>query len=87
MPDPARIPVRELRNHVSDVLSRVEAGESLEVTVNNRPVAMLVPRRRRPQTLPTREFLADLPQADAKLRDELAEAFPDTTDDLDEPWR
>lgn len=83
----ARIPVRELRNHVSEVLHRVEAGETLEVTVNNRPVALLVPRHGRPTTLPTREFLAGLPLADPALTDELAAELTETTDDLADAWR
>jgi prevent-host-death family protein len=82
----ARIPVRELRNHVSEVLRRVEAGETLEITVNDRPVALLVPRRDRPRTVATAAFLTSLRQADADLRDELA-TFADSTDDLDDPWR
>lgn len=40
------IPQKELRNQVSDVLRRVEAGESLTVTVSGRPVAELSPVRR-----------------------------------------
>lgn len=83
----ARIPVRELRNHVSEVLHRVEAGETLEVTVNNRPVALLIPRHGRPTTLPTREFLAELPRADSALSEELATELTETTDDLADPWR
>ncbi|MFI6365876.1 type II toxin-antitoxin system Phd/YefM family antitoxin [Nocardia sp. NPDC050630] len=73
MSQPARISMRELRNHVDDVLRRVEAGETFEVTVNARPVALLVPRRERPSTVPTRAFFADLPLADAGLRDQLAD--------------
>jgi len=41
------IPQKELRNHVSDVLRRVEAGETFTVTVAGRPVAELRPARRR----------------------------------------
>lgn len=37
------IPQKELRNQVSAVLRRVEAGESLTVTVAGRPVAELSP--------------------------------------------
>jgi prevent-host-death family protein len=37
----------ELRNQVGEVLRRVEAGESLTVTVAGRPVAELVPAHRR----------------------------------------
>lgn len=87
MKEPARIPVRELRNHVSEVLRRVEAGETLEVTVNDRPVALLIPRQTRPRTVTTRSFLARLPQADPALRTELAEMLTETTDDLADPWQ
>jgi prevent-host-death family protein len=38
-----RIPVRELNQHTSAILARVEHGETLEVTVSGRPVARLVP--------------------------------------------
>lgn len=38
---------KELRNHVGEVLRRVEAGESLVVTVAGRPVAELRPAERR----------------------------------------
>ncbi|SDT64052.1 type II toxin-antitoxin system Phd/YefM family antitoxin [Jiangella sp. DSM 45060] len=87
MGEPARIPVRDLRNHVSEVLRRVEAGETLEVTVNERPVALLIPRQGRPRTLPVRELLATLPQADSALGRQLDTAMPETTDDLDDPWQ
>lgn len=87
MTSPARIPVRELRNHVSEVLRRVEAGETLEITVNERPVALLVPRHTRPRTVPTRAFLAALPLADPALRTELTESLTETTDDLADPWQ
>jgi len=43
----ATIAQKELRNQVSEVLRRVEAGETLTVTVAGRPVAELVPLRRR----------------------------------------
>lgn len=42
----AMIPQKELRNEVGAVLRRVEAGESLVVTVSGRPVAELSPIRR-----------------------------------------
>lgn len=81
------IAVRELRNHVSEVLRRVESGETLEITVNDRPVALLVPRHGRPTTLPTRDLFAQLPLADPALRDELATQLTETTDDLLDPWQ
>lgn len=83
------VSVRDLRNHTSEVLRRVEAGEVLTVTVDRRPVARLVPlpRPRRPDSMPASEFFARLAQlgggADPELRDELREILTDTTDDLD----
>jgi prevent-host-death family protein len=38
-----RIPVRELNQHTSAVLARVAGGEIVEITVNGRPAARLVP--------------------------------------------
>jgi prevent-host-death family protein len=38
-----RIGVRELRQHASTYLGRVEKGETLEITDRGRPVALLVP--------------------------------------------
>lgn len=35
--------IRELRQHLSRYLRRVEAGETLEVTERGRPVAVLAP--------------------------------------------
>ena len=83
----ADIPARDLRNDVSGVLRRVEAGERLRVTVSGRPVAELVPLTRRPQWIPWESFrrLLDGAQADPALTAELRELVPDTTDDL--PWR
>jgi prevent-host-death family protein len=42
----ATIPQKELRNQVSEVLRRVEAGETLTVTVAGREVAELSPVRK-----------------------------------------
>ena len=80
--------MRDLRNHTSDVLRRVEAGESAIVTVDRRPVARLEPLRRddRPESMPLGELLNRLIEigggADPGLRDELREMLPDTTDDV-----
>ncbi|MDQ6838505.1 MAG: type II toxin-antitoxin system prevent-host-death family antitoxin [Actinomycetota bacterium] len=41
------IPQKQLRNQVGEVLRRVEAGETLTVTVAGRPVAELRPALRR----------------------------------------
>jgi prevent-host-death family protein len=42
----ATIPQRELRNNISDVLRRAEAGEQFVITVDGRPVAELGPTGR-----------------------------------------
>lgn len=80
--------VRELRNDVSEVLRRAEAGERFVVTVRGRPVAELGPLTRRPRFLPAAylEALLANARADPALRDELRGLAPDTTDDLTSPW-
>ncbi|MGH3327718.1 MAG: type II toxin-antitoxin system Phd/YefM family antitoxin [Streptomycetales bacterium] len=83
----SEISVRELRNHVSEVLRRVEAGERLRVTVDRRPVAQIVPLPARRTVLPFPEYLRWRTRgggADPQLADDLADALPDTTDDLRE---
>jgi prevent-host-death family protein len=76
------VSVRELRNHTADVLRRVEAGERLQVTVDRRPVAELVPLPGRSAWVPRQRVINALTQADSGLRDELSEALPDTIDEL-----
>jgi len=44
----AQVTVRELRNQGGKVLDRVEAGETLTVTRDGRPVAELRPLRKPP---------------------------------------
>ncbi|MDP9070063.1 MAG: type II toxin-antitoxin system prevent-host-death family antitoxin [Actinomycetota bacterium] len=39
----ARVGVRELRQRASELLRRVEKGETIEVTDRGRPVALLTP--------------------------------------------
>ena len=76
------VSVRELRNHTADVLRRVEAGERLRVTVDRRPVAELAPLPSPDIWVPRQRALKALVQADAALRDEFADALPDTIDEL-----
>jgi prevent-host-death family protein len=78
------IPARDLRNNVSGVLRRVEAGERVRVTVSGRPVAELGPLPGRPQTISWESFLAESDdwRADPGLAKDLAELIPDTTDDV-----
>lgn len=77
------VPARELRNDVSGVLRRVEAGERLRVTVSGRPVAELVPLAARQPTMAWEEFqrLMDGGRADPQLAAELRELVPDSTDE------
>ncbi len=77
------IRARDLRNDVSAVLRRVEAGERLRVTVSGRPVAELSPLPRRPRSIPWDAFSegSDDWRADAGLAADLATLIPDTTDD------
>lgn len=69
-----RASVRELKDHLSDYLRRVQNGEEIVVTSHNRPVAKLVPvPESEAKRTPTRaEVLADL----ARLRQELAKTIP-----------
>jgi prevent-host-death family protein len=80
----AEIPARDLRNDVSGVLRRVEAGERLRVTVSGRPVAELSPLRRRRTWMAWSEFdeVVRSSLADPGLLEDLRELTPDTTDDL-----
>ena len=73
---------RELRNNTRRLLERVEAGEQITITVDGRPVALLVPIERKPRWMPREEFLRRLRQADAGLTDDLRRLVPDMTDDL-----
>ncbi|UNX53355.1 type II toxin-antitoxin system prevent-host-death family antitoxin [Georgenia sp. TF02-10] len=77
------IPQKELRNNVGEVLRRVEAGESLMVTVAGRPVAELRPAQRRRwvsgpalarvwQGPAPREMEDDLDRLDAEIVDPFA---------------
>lgn len=77
---------RDLRNQTRSVLARVEAGESITITVDGRPVATLEPIRRGLPWITRDEFLRDIVphQADADLARELRASVPETTDDL--PW-
>lgn len=80
----ARIPQKELRNNVGEVLRRAEAGEELTVTVAGRPVARLGPVRPRQwvagpalqriwQTPAPQTLDADLAQLPGEIADVYAE--------------
>jgi prevent-host-death family protein len=79
------IAMRDLRNHTSDVLRRVDSGEEITVTVNGRGVAQIIPLPRRRRFLPWQQVLAH--RADPGLADDLRDLLPvETTDDMDDPW-
>lgn len=66
----AIIPQRELRNNVSEVLRRAEAGERIVVTVDGRPVAELGPVAGARPTATMRTLRALAPPDDAWLADQ-----------------
>jgi prevent-host-death family protein len=79
------ISLRDLRNHVSEVLRRVEGGAPVTVTVDRRPVARLVPLTARRAAMPAGEFFGQLARiggADPALGAELRGILTETTDDL-----
>jgi prevent-host-death family protein len=78
------VPARDLRNDVSGVLRRVEAGARLRVTISGRPVAELVPLPAHPRSTRWEGFVEEIEhwRADPGLARELAELLPETTDDV-----
>jgi prevent-host-death family protein len=77
-----QVSVRDLRNHTADVLRRVEAGQRLQVTVDRRPVAELVPLPQRATWVGRDRVVTSLTRADPGLRLDLRLALPDTVDEL-----
>ena len=79
------VPSRELRNNTRPLLDRVRDGESLTITVDGRPVAVLEPVGRRPRWMRRGKFARRFTgrQADPQLAAELRRLAPDTTADLD----
>lgn len=77
------VSVRELRNKVSEVLRRVEQGESITVTVGRRPVAELRALSKHAPVLFSEALeIARRWSADSALLAELRTHLSDTTDDL-----
>ena len=77
------ISVRELRNHTSEVVRRIEAGEQLSLTVNRRPVADIVPHSTRLAWAPSsvvRSIAIETP-ADRAMIDDLAD-LDETIDEM-----
>ncbi|MEX2108676.1 MAG: type II toxin-antitoxin system prevent-host-death family antitoxin [Solirubrobacterales bacterium] len=74
-----------MRNETARLLRRVEAGETVVITVRGKPVADLVPHRDDAPRWMARDELVDLLKthsADPGLRDDLERIAGDTTDDL-----
>lgn len=78
------VSIRELRNSTSNVVSELEAGERLTLTVNRRPVADILPHAgKRDPWVPSselRRIVRDAP-ADPDLLDDLAEVRDAELDD------
>lgn len=74
---------RELRNSTRSLLDRVAAGETLTITVDGRPAALLSPIARRSRWVPRDEFASTIltAQADAELADDLTELAGEMTDE------
>ena len=75
---------RHLRNQTRALLDRVEAGESITITVEGRPVAVLEPVGRRPRWMARADFTRRIvgSQADPALAGDLLAMLDETTDDL-----
>lgn len=91
MSEPDRtIPLRELRNDVSEVLRQVDEDRArIRVTVRGRPVADVVPVQ-----APVRAFVPwsvieqirrEAP-LDETFRRDVRALMPDTSEDLEDPW-
>ena len=79
----ATIPQRELRNDTAAVLRRVEAGETMRITSNGRPVADLVPVERAATYVALADVVGQIGgvlRADDRLDEELRELDLDAPD-------
>jgi prevent-host-death family protein len=83
----SQVASRELRNRTRALLDRVEAGETITITVDGKPVAVLEPVARQARWLSRDEFVRRILEhpADAGLRADLASLGGETTDDLPLP--
>ena len=76
--------LRGLRHNLDELIRRVEAGETITITVGGRPVAQLcpVPRRQWVRTTSLRELLGGPADSDwAREREEDRELFDDSPRD------
>lgn len=83
-----QIAIRDLRNDVSEVVRRAEAGEDFVVTVQGRPAARLVGVDPRPTTMPSSVLAVALSKVpvDPTWAAELRADQNETTDDVDDAW-
>ena len=83
----ADVASRELRNNTRALLNRVEAGESITITVDGRPVAILEPAAGRPRYMGRERFIREVlaRRADRSLLTDLRLLVPDSTDDIPLP--
>lgn len=74
---------RELRNATRSLLDRVESGETITITVDGRPAAVLAPIGRRPRWLSRSEFASVVVahQADPGLTADLDQLAGESTDE------
>lgn len=75
---------RELRNSTRSLLERVESGETITITVDGRPAAVLAPIGRRRRWMSRSAFASTVltHQADAELGNDLGELGGEMTDEL-----
>lgn len=78
------IGVRDLRNRTTEVISAVESGERVTLTVRGNPVADIVPHGRRARWLSGDALRRELGQraADPELARDLDELAGQTLDEL-----
>lgn len=76
--------MRDLRNHTSQVIDAVRAGERVTLTVHGEQIADIVPHERRTRWLSGRYLTSELStrSADSALTRDLAELAGQTLDDL-----
>jgi prevent-host-death family protein len=76
---------RELRNDTSGLLRRVEAGETIVITLRGKPVANLVPHRPATARWFTPDEVMEVVEsaaADPGLREDLDRLAGETTDEM-----
>jgi len=80
------IPQRDLRNRSGEILRQAETGEEFTITVEGRPVALLVPYPKR-KWVPKADYLRILKAAapDPTFFEDIAE-LGGTLEDIDDPW-